>query len=144
MLYRLSAGLPEVLLVHPGGPYWMRRDAGAWQIPKGEIGPSEDPETAARREVHEELGLRLVGTMQPLGDIRQKGGKLVTAFAIEHEFDCATLVSNRFEMEWPPRSGTKQSFPEVSEARWFSLEDARVAMLPSQAPLLDRLGEMLA
>ena len=142
MLYRRSSGILEVLLVHPGGPYWMRKDAGAWQVPKGEIGPNEDPEVAARREVREELGLVLEGPLQPLGEIRQKAGKRVTAFAIEHDFDCAALVSNHFEMEWPPRSGRMQSFPEVSEARWLGIEDARVVMLPSQVPLLDRLVEL--
>src|SRR5690606_1109180 len=115
LIYRRHGAEVDVLLVHPGGPYWLRKDVGAWQIPKGEITPEEDPETAARREVHEELGVPLEGALQPLGDIRQKGGKRVTAFAIEHDFDCTAIVSNRFEMEWPPRSGTRQSFPEVSE-----------------------------
>ena len=141
LLYRRTAGELEVLLIHPGGPYWMRKDRGAWQIPKGEIGPDEQPEAAALREVEEELGVSLTGPLQPLGEIRQAGGKRVTAFAVEHDLDTAAIVSNHFELEWPPRSGRLQSFPEVSEARWLSLDDARLVMLPSQLPLLERLAE---
>ena len=144
LLYRRTSGALEVLLVHPGGPYWMRKDVGAWQIPKGEIDPGEDPAAAAVREAHEEIGARLNGGLQPLGEIRQSGGKRVTAFAVAHDLDAEAIVSNHFEMEWPPRSGRRQSFPEVSAARWLTLEDARIVMLPSQVPLLDRLAELLA
>jgi predicted NUDIX family NTP pyrophosphohydrolase len=132
-----------VLLIHPGGPYWLRKDRGAWQIPKGEIEPGEDPAAAAVREVREELGVALEGELQPLGDIRQAGGKRVTAFALEHDLDPAAVVSNHFRVEWPPKSGVFESFPEVSAARWLTLEDARTVMLPSQLPLLDRLAAVV-
>lgn len=142
LLYRLTPGI-EVLLVHPGGPYWRRRDRGAWQIPKGKIDPGEAPEAAARREAQEEIGLVLDGELRPIGDIRQSGGKLVTAFAAERDFDPAALVSNTFEHEWPPKSGRRIAFPEVDAARWMTLPEARTMMLPSQRPLLDRLLDML-
>jgi predicted NUDIX family NTP pyrophosphohydrolase len=142
LLYRRGPAL-EVLLVHPGGPYWKRKDRGAWQIPKGEIEPGEDPETAARREVQEELGVVLTGELRPLGDIRQAGGKRVTAFAADQDLDTAAIRSNLFEIEWPPRSGRRQSFPEVSAARWLGHEKAALIMLPSQLPLLDRLAELM-
>jgi len=138
LLHRRTPAL-EVLLVHPGGPYWQRKDRGAWQIPKGEIEPGEDPETAARRETEEELGVALSGALRPLGDVRQAGGKWVTAFTLEQDLDPAAIRSNIFEIEWPPRSGTLQSFPEVSAARWLAVEEARRIMLPSQCPFLDRL-----
>ena len=130
--------------MRPGGPFWNGKDRGAWQLPTGEINPGEDPEAAARREVEEELGVRLVGELSSLGEVRQAGGKRVTAFAIEQDLDAAAIRSNEFEMEWPPRSGRKQRFPEVSAARWLSLEEARIIMLPSQMPLLDRLASALA
>ena len=144
LLYRRSGGELQVLLIHPGGPYWLRKDRGAWQLPKGELATDEDPEATARREVEEELGASLDGPLQPLGEIRQAGGKRVTAYAIEHDLDPAAIRSNEFEMEWPPRSGKLQRFPEVSEARWLGLAEARVIMLPSQLPLLDRLAELVA
>jgi predicted NUDIX family NTP pyrophosphohydrolase len=138
LLHRLTPAL-EVLLVHPGGPYWQRKDHGAWQIPKGEIEPGEDPEAAARRETEEELGIVLTGRLRSLGEVRQAGGKWVTAFTAEQDLDPASIRSNRFEIEWPPRSGTLQSFPEVSAARWLAVAEARRIMLASQRPLLDRL-----
>jgi len=138
LLYRLKPEL-EVLLVHPGGPYWRRRDRGAWQIPKGAIDPGEDPRDAARRETAEEIGLEVRVELRSLGDIRQSGGKWVTAFAAEHDFDPARLQSNSFELEWPPRSGKIAAFPEVDAARWVTLPEAREIMLESQLPLLDRL-----
>lgn len=143
LLYRRTGVELEVLLILPGGPYWTRRDRGAWQIPKGELETSETPEVAARREAEEELGVRLTGPLNPLGDVRQAGGKLVTAFAIEHDLDASDVVSNDFQMEWPPRSGRLASFPEVSAARWMTLPQARTAMLASQLPLLDRLEEAM-
>ena len=143
LLYRRTGAALEVLLVHPGGPYWVRKDRGAWQIPKGEIEPGEEPESAARREVEEELGVRLDGPLRPLGEIRQSGGKWVTAYAIEQDLDPAAIRSNEFEMEWPPRSGKLERFPEVSAARWHDLEQAQLVMLPSQLPLLDRVAELL-
>lgn len=144
LLYRTGANGLEVLLVKPGGPYWRKRDLGAWQIPKGAVEEGEEPIDAAFREVEEELGFRPAGDPVPLGRIRQTGGKLVKAFALEAEFEPAALVSIHFEMEWPPRSGRRESFPEVEEARWFGLAEARDYMLASQQPLLDRLLGCLA
>jgi predicted NUDIX family NTP pyrophosphohydrolase len=132
-----------VLLVHPGGPYWRRKDKGAWQIPKGMIEEGEDPESAARREAEEELGVRLTAALQPLGELRQAGGKRVEAFAVEQEIDTAAVTSISFEMEWPPRSGRVQSFPEVDAARWFDLAEAAEQMLLSQRPFLERLQALL-
>jgi predicted NUDIX family NTP pyrophosphohydrolase len=132
-----------VLLVHPGGPYWLRKDAGAWQIPKGVPEPGEKPAATARREAEEELGVSLEAELRPLGEIRQKGGKLVTAFAVEQDLDPDAIASNEFETEWPPRSGKRERFPEVSAAKWLTLEQARTIMLPSQLPLLDRLEDLV-
>ncbi|HST41289.1 MAG TPA: NUDIX domain-containing protein [Conexibacter sp.] len=141
---RLDGGEPEVLLVHPGGPFWAKKDAGAWSIPKGEHGDDEDPLTAARREFAEELGLPLpAGEIVPLGEVRQKGGKLVTAWAVAGDLDPARIVSNSFELEWPPRSGRHAEFPEVDRAEWFTLERAREKLLPAQLPLLDRIAELI-
>ncbi len=141
-MYRHAGSKLEVLLVHPGGPYWRRRDEGAWSIPKGEIGASEEAATAARREFLEETGMAVAGTLEPLGEIRQRGGKRVIAFAVEGDFDVSTVRSNSFEMEWPPRSGKTQAFPEVDRAEWFDLPRAHVKILESQRPLLDRLAEL--
>jgi predicted NUDIX family NTP pyrophosphohydrolase len=129
-----------VLLVHPGGPFWATRDAGAWSIPKGEHADDEDPLTAARREFTEELGQPPpAGEPVALGEVRQKGGKRVTAWAIEGDLDPATITSNTFEIEWPPRSGRLQEFPEVDRVEWFSLEEASRRILEGQIPLLDAL-----
>jgi predicted NUDIX family NTP pyrophosphohydrolase len=144
LAYRLAGARPQVLLVHPGGPFWAKRDAGAWSIPKGEYAEDEEPEAAARREFLEETGLPLTGSATPLGEIRQAGGKIVAAFAIAADFDVTDLHSNMFEMEWPPRSGRKESFPEIDRAEWFGLAEAREKIIPGQRPLLDRLAEMLA
>lgn len=143
LLYRHVPAL-EVLLILPGGPFWRGKDAGAWQIPKGGLDDGEDAPTAARREVAEELGILLDDRLQPLGSIRQAGGKHVEAYACARDIDAAAIVSNRFELEWPPRSGRMQSFPEVSRARWFGMEEAAAAMLTSQRPLLERLRALLA
>ncbi|MBO0750301.1 MAG: NUDIX domain-containing protein [Porphyrobacter sp.] len=143
LLYRLAPAF-EVLLVHPGGPYWRRKDRGAWQIPKGLIDPDEEPGAAARREAAEEIGLVIEAPLRPLGEIRQAGGKRVTAFAAEQDFDPAGLVSNTFELEWPPNSGKTTAFPEIDAARWMTLAEARDMMLESQQPFLDRLLEVLA
>jgi predicted NUDIX family NTP pyrophosphohydrolase len=143
LVYRKRAEAIEVLLVHPGGPFWQKRDLGAWSIPKGEYADNEDAEATARREFTEETGCTIAGEMTPLGDIRQKAGKTVTAFAAECDFDPATLASNSFEMEWPPRSGRVASFPEVDRADWFSLADAREKIFEGQRPLLDRLEVLL-
>lgn len=144
LMFRRQAKAVEVLLVHPGGPFWAKRDAGAWSIPKGEYADTEDAETAARREFTEETGWSISGELKPLGEVRQKAGKSVTAFATEDDFDLAGLESNSFEMEWPPKSGRKASFPEVDRAGWFGLDEAREKMLEGQRPLLDRLEELLA
>lgn len=141
LLYRKTADAREVLLVKPGGPFWQRKSVGAWQIPKGLIDPGEAPEAAARREASEELGLMLVGELELLGTVRQPGGKIVEAYALAMDFDPAKLVSNRFDCEWPPRSGRMQSFPEIAEARWMTLAEADQMMLPSQKPLLTLLIE---
>lgn len=133
-----------VLLVHPGGPYWRNKDAGAWSIPKGERGGSEDAESAARREFAEELGSLPAGALVPLGRIRQRGGKQVEAFALQGDFDVAALSSNSFPMEWPPRSGKMQTFPEVDRAAWFSLAEAREKINAGQRSLIDRLEEHCA
>jgi predicted NUDIX family NTP pyrophosphohydrolase len=130
---------PEVLLVHPGGPFWAKKDLGAWSIPKGEIEPDEDPRTRALIEFAEETGTTLDAPLRELGQIKQKGGKLVIAFAAEGDLDADAIVSNTFEMEWPPRSGRRQSFPEVDRAAWFDLDEARRRINPAQAPLLDEL-----
>lgn len=140
LLYKRPGGELLVLLAHPGGPFWQKRDYGAWTIPKGEFDAGELPEDAARREFREELGVEAVGTLQPLGEIIQKGGKRVIAFALEGDFDAAALRSNTFEIEWPPRSGRIQAFPEVDRVEWMALPVAREKLLPSQVELLDRLA----
>jgi predicted NUDIX family NTP pyrophosphohydrolase len=141
LLYKHSAGELLVLLAHPGGPFWQKRDLGAWTIPKGEFDSNETPENAARREFREELGVDAVGPLQPLGEVTQKGGKQVIAFAFEGDFDVSALRSNTFDLEWPPRSGRVVVFPEIDKVEWMTLATAREKILPSQAPFLDRLAE---
>jgi predicted NUDIX family NTP pyrophosphohydrolase len=143
ILYRRRGAGIEVLLVHPGGPFWRHRDAGAWMIPKGMVEPGEEPEHAALREFEEELGTRLEGTPIFLRRVRQAGGKWVEAYAMEGDLDCAAITSNNVEVEYPPRSGRFQSYPEVDRAQWFTLAEARPAMLPSQQPILDALAALL-
>ena len=128
-----------MLLVHPGGPFWSRKDAGAWSIPKGEHGDDEEPEACARREFEEELGVPVDGELVDLGTVRQKSGKEVRAFLGSGDLDVAAVVSNTFTMEWPPRSGRMQEFPEVDRAAWFEVETAREKINPAQAAFLDRL-----
>jgi predicted NUDIX family NTP pyrophosphohydrolase len=143
LLYRRPEGRLEVLLVHPGGPIWARRDAGVWSIPKGEYGDDEQPLAAARREFAEELGSPAPadeGALD-LGEIRQKSGKRVRAWALAGDLDAAAIESNTFEMQWPPRSGRMQAFPEVDRAQWFALDQARDKLNPGQVPLLERLQE---
>ncbi len=138
LLFR-QRGETEVLLIKPGGPFWRNKDAGAWMIPKGMVEPGEVPAQAALREFAEETGTKLSAVPFPLAKVRQSGGKWVEAFAVEGDLDPASVTSNEFEVEWPPRSGRRERFPEVAEARWMTLADAREKMLPSQLPLLDAL-----
>jgi predicted NUDIX family NTP pyrophosphohydrolase len=142
LLFRRTGGGTEVLLVHPGGPFWARKDAGAWSIPKGQIEEGEEPRACAIRELEEELGA--APELEPeelieLGSIKQRAGKVVEAWAAEAEFDPAALAGNTFSMEWPPRSGKQQDFPEVDRAEWFDPAAAREKILPAQAEFLDRL-----
>jgi predicted NUDIX family NTP pyrophosphohydrolase len=144
LLHRTAAGAPEVLLVHPGGPYWARKDAGAWSIPKGEYEDGEDPRACALREFEEELGVALpTGELAELGSVKQKGGKVVTAWAAEGDLDADSVASNTFTMEWPPRSGRTAEFPEIDRAGWFEIEAAREKLVPAQTEFLDRLLERL-
>jgi predicted NUDIX family NTP pyrophosphohydrolase len=143
LMYRRVRRKVEVLLVHPGGPYWRKKDEGAWSIPKGEIDEGENVEVAARREFLEETGIVVTGPLETLGEIRQRGGKRVTAFAVKGDFNIEAIKSNTFEMVWPPKSGKQQSFPEIDRAAWFDLQAAHVKILESQRPLLDRLVELV-
>jgi predicted NUDIX family NTP pyrophosphohydrolase len=147
LLFRERAGATELLLVHPGGPIWARRDDGAWSIPKGECEPGEDPFAAARREFAEELGTAAPqpppGAPPALGEVRLKSGKRVLAWALEGDLDPARVSSNTFTLQWPPRSGRIQEFPEVDRAAWFSPEQARAKLNPAQVPFVDRLLDML-
>jgi predicted NUDIX family NTP pyrophosphohydrolase len=142
LLYRKTAENLEVLLVHPGGPLWAKKDDGAWSIPKGEFAPEEDPLAAAKREFEEETGIQPDGEFIALTPLKQPGGKLVFAWALRSDFDPSKLKSNTFSMEWPPRSGRQQEFPEVDRAAWFGIEAARSKILKGQAPFLDQLGEL--
>ena len=141
--FRRRGGTIEVLLVHPGGPFWARRDAHAWSIPKGEAAPDEDLAAAARRECLEETGFAPDGPLIPLSPRRQPGGKLVHAWAVEADWDPANLKSNAFTMEWPPRSGRLRSFPEVDRAAWFPLAEAREKIHKGQGGFLDELAAKL-
>jgi len=143
LLFRQRGGQIEVLLIKPGGPFWRNKDVGAWMIPKGKVEKGESPAEAALREFEEETGTRLTSVPFSLTKVRQAGGKWVEAFALEGDLDADTVVSNTFEVEWPPRSGRVELFPEVDLARWMSLALARAMMLPSQLPLLDALEEKL-
>lgn len=141
LLYRRSGFGIEVFLIHPGGPFWAKKDL--WSIPKGEYSPNEEPLTAARREFEEETGRPVDGNFLPLGDIRQPSGKQVTAWALEGDFDPAALVSNTCQVEWPPRSGRQIEIPEADRGAWFSLEAAREKIFRGQETLLDRLAAAL-
>lgn len=144
LLFRRHGPEPEVLLVHPGGPFWSRKDEGAWSIPKGLVEENEDRLAAARREFAEETGYRPEGPGLALGSLRQPGGKMVHVWAVEGDWDPDRLISNEFTMEWPRGSGTVQAFPEVDRAAWFTLAEARRRILKGQAEFLDRLAEHLA
>ena len=143
LLFRQRDKKVQVLLAHPGGPFWSRKDQGVWTIPKGLIGPSESLLSAAQREFAEETGYRPGGEAIPLGSAKQPGGKVVHVWAIEGDWDPVDLQSNTFEMEWPPRSGRRQSFPEIDRASWFGIVEARLEILKGQAAFLDHLLETL-
>jgi predicted NUDIX family NTP pyrophosphohydrolase len=144
LLYRVRQGKPEVLIVHPGGPFWAKKDAGAWSIPKGEPGPGEDLLAAAKREFQEEIGFSIDGHFQALSPVRQPSGKVVLAWAVQGDCDANAIRSNFFEMEWPPRSGRKLEFPEVDRAAWLDLATARAKITKGQLGLLDQLERLLA
>jgi predicted NUDIX family NTP pyrophosphohydrolase len=143
LLYRWRDDAPQFLLVHPGGPFWQRKDDGAWSLPKGEFEEGEAAEAVARRELAEETGLRLDAPLVPLAPVRQRGGKWIHPFAAQADVDASTMRSNTFRMEWPPRSGTMREFPEVDRAAWFDLQTAARKILASQKPILDELAQRL-
>jgi predicted NUDIX family NTP pyrophosphohydrolase len=143
LLHRLRDGQREVLLVHPGGPFWKNKDDGAWTIPKGEVAEGEDLLAAAQREFEEELGTKPVGEFRELAAVKQKAGKWVHAWAVQGDLDTTTIKSNTFTMEWPPRSGKQAQFPEVDRAAWFPLPEARRKINAAQMPLLEYLESML-
>lgn len=143
LLFRRSGRAIEVLLVHPGGPFWARKDEGAWSIPKGEYDPSENPQAVAMREFEEETGARPPGEPLALGSFRQSSAKLIDVWALEGAFDPASLVSNMFAMEWPPRSGRTQQFPEVDRAAWFEVDEAERRIVKGQRPVLAMLLQRL-
>jgi predicted NUDIX family NTP pyrophosphohydrolase len=145
LLYRLQGEGVEVLLVHPGGPFWAKKDDGAWFIPKGELEEGEEPLAAARREFREELGSELPeGELSPLGTVKNKSGKLIFAWALAGDYDVSTLKSNEFSLEWPPRSGKMRAFPEVDRASFFDAAKAVEKLHPAELPFLERLGLLLA
>jgi predicted NUDIX family NTP pyrophosphohydrolase len=143
LMYRIVEGNPEVFLVHMGGPYWVKKDLGAWSIPKGEFESDEDPFEAAKREFLEETGFPAMGEFIPLKELRQPGGKVVSAWAFEGDCDPKAIRSNTFSMEWPPRSGRFQEFPEVDRADWFSPDIAKEKILKGQRPFIEELQQVL-
>lgn len=143
LLYRHRGERLEVFLVHPGGPFWAKKDDGAWSIPKGEYVEGDDPLTAAKREFREETGFRVGEMCHPLTPLKQPSGKIVSAWAVEGDVDPAAVTSNTFSLEWPPKSGKRQDFPEVDRAGWFNLPTARLKILPGQRPLLDQLEQVV-
>jgi predicted NUDIX family NTP pyrophosphohydrolase len=144
LMYRRTSGVLQVLLAHPGGPFWRNKGDGAWTLPKGEYEAPEEALAAARREFAEETGFPAPGPFLPLGEVKQKSGKRVAAWAFSGDCEPGTLCSNSFEMEWPPKSGRRQSFPEIDRVQWFTLAEARIKILPAQRDFLDRLEAALA
>jgi predicted NUDIX family NTP pyrophosphohydrolase len=142
LLYRRADGVLQVLLAHPGGPFWAKKDLGVWSIPKGEFADGEDPLEAAKREFREETGLAVQGSYIPLAPLRQPGGKIIHAWAVEGDFNPSRLRSNTVSIEWPPRSGRIREFPEVDRAEWFPLDEARRRIVQGQAGFLDELAEV--
>lgn len=142
-MYRRRGGAVEVLLGHPGGPFWARKDEGAWSIPKGQIDPGEEPLAAARREFHEETGFEVAGDLKPLGSAKQPGGKIIHVWAFEGDCDPSHLKSAAFTMEWPPHSGVQAAFPELDRCAWFSLAEATLRILPGQLVFLSELSALL-
>jgi predicted NUDIX family NTP pyrophosphohydrolase len=143
VLYRLKNGELEIFLVHPGGPFWINKDAGAWSIPKGEIEEGEDPLAVAVREFKEETGQQITGDFEQLQPVKQKAGKIITAWAVKGNVDENRIISNTFEIEWPPKSGKMRAFPEIDKAEWFGISDARDKINPGQVGLLDELTHKL-
>ena len=143
LLYSFNNRMLQVLLVHPGGPFWAKKDLGSWSIPKGELDPSENPLNAAKRELEEETGIKATGKFIELTPVKQKSGKLVYAWALQKDTDPATIRSNNFEIEWPPKSGKKKTFPEIDAAAWFSMDEAKKKMINEQATLIDELKAKL-
>lgn len=139
LLYRRRGEVTEVLLVHPGGPYWAKKDLGAWSVPKGEFAPGEDALVAARREFEEETGFAVDGQFIKLTPVKQSGGKLVQVWAVEGDCEASTVRSNTFSMEWPPRSGKEKQFPEIDRAEWFTIEAAKQKILKGQIPFIEEL-----
>jgi len=143
LLYRIRDSAVEVFLVHPGGPFWAKKDEGAWSIPKGEFADDEQPLSAATREFQEETGFSMEGNFMALAPLKQRSGKLVYAWALEGDCDAGAIKSNLFSMEWPPRSGKRQEYPEVDRASWFTLESAKRRIVPGQIAFLEELQQML-
>jgi len=143
LLFRRNSGATEVFIVHPGGPFWKNKDAGSWSIPKGETGGDEDLLSAAIREFHEETGKNISGEFISLHPVKQKSGKIIHAFAIEHDLDASAIVSNAFEIEWPPKSGRMQHFPEIDKGDWFTLDEARKKINQAQVAFIDELEEKI-
>ena len=139
LLYRFHNNLPEVLLVHPGGPFWAKKDLGAWSIPKGEFEADENPLDAAKREVEEETGIKVQGDFMELTPVKQKSGKVIYAWALQGNFNTAEIKSNTFEIEWPPKSGKKKAFPEIDKAAWFDMDEAKKKIIEGQVLLIKEL-----
>jgi predicted NUDIX family NTP pyrophosphohydrolase len=143
LLYRFRDNLPDFFLVHPGGPFWAKKDRGAWSIPKGEFEEDENPLDAAIREMKEETGIQVSGTFIELNPVKQKSGKIIYAWALEMDLDPAQITSNSFELEWPPKSGKKKSFPEIDKAAWFSFDEAKMKINEGQIPLIAALKKRI-